>query len=256
MTLTEHEGALMNEKENSARTTVKFAIAAVFAALVCVVTLVFIMNIPATKGYFNIGETMIYVAALVFGPFVGAFAGGVGAAISDLLVAPVYAPGTLIVKCCEGAIVGFLNRRMPSQSSKNKWRIYTMTLGILVGILLAVIGSFYLHNLDVYWGYPSPETATFSLSVPFYIWYILGGVLALAITMMGFKLEPESGRAVLAILVGGLEMVLGYYLYEQLVVGPVAIVEVAANILQMLVGMAVAIPVARVISRRLPQFGS
>lgn len=244
----------MDAKKNPARGVVKLSIAAVFAALVCVVTLVLIVNIPATNGYFNIGETMIYIAALTFGPLVGAFAGGVGAAISDLLVYPVYAPGTLIVKSCEGAIVGYLSHKMPKQTSTSSWRVYTVALGMLVGILLAVIGSVYLRHVDIYWGYPSPLTATFSLSIPVFVWYFLGGILALAIALMGFKLEPESGRAVLAVLVGGLEMVLGYYLYEQLVVGPVAIVEVAANILQMLVGLAVAIPVARVVSRRLPQF--
>lgn len=76
----------------------------------------------------------------------------------------------------------------------------------------------------------------------------------MAIALVGFKLEPESGRAVLAILVGGLEMIAGYFLYEQLVLGKTAaIVEIAANIIQMLAGMIIAIPVARIISRRLPQ---
>jgi uncharacterized membrane protein len=74
---------------------------------------------------------------------------------------------------------------------------------------------------------------------------------------MGFKLEPDSGRAVLSILVGGMEMVLGYFLYEQLVLGKTAaVVEIAANILQMLVGLAVAIPIARTITRRVPRFRS
>jgi uncharacterized membrane protein len=245
----------MGAKENPTR-VVRLAIAAVFAAVVCVVTLVLIVNIPATKGYFNIGETVIYIAALVFGPFVGAFAGGVGAAISDLIAGPIFAPGTLVIKGCEGAIVGFLYKKMPKHASNSKWKSYTIILGIVVGILLATVGSAYLHHVDIYWGYPAPETATFSITIPIFVWYFLGGILAFAIALMTLKLEPESGQAVLPILVGGLEMVLGYYLYEQLVVGPVAIVEVAANILQMLVGLAVAIPVARIVSRRLPQFKS
>ncbi len=247
----------MNAKRNNARRTVQLAIAGVFAAIVCVVTLALYVNIPATSGYFNVGETMIYVAALVFGPLVGAFSGGVGAAISDALVAPVYAPGTLLVKSCEGAIVGFLNRRIPGQNSTSKWRLYTATLGMLAGILLATVGSIYLTNADIYLGYPSPATPTFSLQIPVFDWYFFGAILALAIVLMGFKLEPDSGRAVLSILIGGLEMVLGYFLYEQLVLGKTAaVVEIAANILQMTIGLAVAIPVARTISRRIPQFRS
>lgn len=66
----------MPTKVSSAKITLKLAIATVFAALVCIATIAFTVSVPATSGYFNIGETIIYVAALLFGPFVGAFAGG------------------------------------------------------------------------------------------------------------------------------------------------------------------------------------
>ena len=45
--------------------------AAIMAALVAVTTLLFVIPIPATSGYFNLGETFIYVSALLFGPLVG-----------------------------------------------------------------------------------------------------------------------------------------------------------------------------------------
>jgi uncharacterized membrane protein len=241
-------------QEDAAKTTVKLAIAAVFAALVCVVTLALMVNIPATNGYFNIGEIMVYTAALLFGPLVGAFAGGVGAAIADSLSYPSYAPGTLVIKGFEGAIVGFLNKKTLRRTSTANWRTYTVLLGALVGVLLAAVGSIYCQHVDIYLGYPQPQTVTFSISIPADVWYFLGGILTLAIALMGFKLEPESGRAVLSILIGGLEMIVGYFLYEQLALGKTAaIVEVAANIGQMLVGLIVAIPLARIISRRLPQ---
>ena len=44
----------------------KIAVAAIFAALVAAATLLFVIPIPATSGYFNLGETLIYVAALLF----------------------------------------------------------------------------------------------------------------------------------------------------------------------------------------------
>ena len=63
----------------------RITVAAVFAALVFVVTSqIPPIPIPATSGYFNIGETTIYIAALVFGPLVGALAGGIGSALSDI----------------------------------------------------------------------------------------------------------------------------------------------------------------------------
>ena len=63
---------------------------AIFAALVFVVTTqIPPIPIPATSGYFNIGETTIYIAALIFGPLVGALAGGLGSALSDAFLARV-----------------------------------------------------------------------------------------------------------------------------------------------------------------------
>lgn len=66
------------KRANPMKVEYELAIGAVFAALVCVATLALTLGIPATGGYFNIGEIVIYVAALLFGPIVGALAGGVG----------------------------------------------------------------------------------------------------------------------------------------------------------------------------------
>ena len=75
----------------------------VFTSLVCVATMAFSVYVPHTRGFFNIGETIIYTTALLFGPFIGAFAGGVGSMVADIFLGyPYYAPATLIIKACEG----------------------------------------------------------------------------------------------------------------------------------------------------------
>ena len=173
-------------KKSILKTPLKLALAAVFAALVCVATLALVISIPATSGYFNLGETVIYIAALLFGLLVGAFAGG-GAAIADILVAPQFALGTLIIKGFEGAIVGFLNRKLQKIT------------------------------------------------------------------------RSRSLSATASIIIGGLEMVAGYFIYEQLVLGyplAVALVEVPFNMVQMLVGLVVAIPVMHILLRVFPQLKS
>lgn len=247
----------MPTKVSSAKITLKLAIATVFAALVCIATIAFTVSVPATSGYFNIGETIIYVAALLFGPFVGAFAGGLGAAIADMLVAPIFAPGTLVIKSCEGAIVGFLGKKLLTQTSRSNWRIYTTLLGVVVGVLLATTGSFYYSgNVELYLGIPPPQTPTLTGFVPAEIWYFLGGIVALLIIFMGFRIEPEFGRAVFSIIIGGLEMVAGYFLYEQIILNKAAIVEIPINIGQMLVGLIVAIPVVKIVLRSFPQLKS
>ena len=124
----------MIKKPNFQITPLKLAYTALFSALTLVATYSFVINIPSTGGYFNLGEIIIYVSALVFGPFVGGIAGGVGSAISDALVAPQFAPGTLVIKGLEGAIVGFLGKRKLAQITKTKWTVLTATLGVVVGI--------------------------------------------------------------------------------------------------------------------------
>lgn len=84
------------------------AAAAVFIALTFIVTRYTVVPIPATKGFFNLGEVVIYIAALIFGPLVGALAGGLGSSLADLAAAPQFAAFTLIIKGVEGYIVGAL----------------------------------------------------------------------------------------------------------------------------------------------------
>ena len=89
--------------------TRELAAAAIFAAVTFVVTRYTVIPIPATKGYFNLGEVAIYIAAIAFGPGVGAVAGALGSALADVAAAaPQFALFTFIIKGVEGFIVGRL----------------------------------------------------------------------------------------------------------------------------------------------------
>jgi uncharacterized membrane protein len=173
----------MDKEQGKFGVSSKLTLATVFAALVFIVTSqIPPIPIPATSGYFNVGETIIYVAALLFGSAVGALSGGIGAMLADIYLGfGVFAPGTLVIKGIEGAIVGFLNLRLR-----------------------------YVTNRTL--------------------------------------------RAVVSVIAGGLEMVTGYFLYEQLVLGSaLAFAEVPFNIVQMLVGLAIAVPIMHAVQRVFPQ---
>ncbi len=64
----------------------RITLAALGAALVCICTSVFKFPIPL--GYAHLGNCMILLFGVFFDPWIGAFAGGVGSAISDLLGLP------------------------------------------------------------------------------------------------------------------------------------------------------------------------
>jgi len=90
----------------------EIALCGVMAALVCVATLLVQVPVPATRGYINVGDALIMVAALSFGPLVGGFAGGVGSALADVLGGWAHwAPFTLVIKGVEGLLAGLLARR-------------------------------------------------------------------------------------------------------------------------------------------------
>jgi uncharacterized membrane protein len=215
--------------------------------------MVFSIYVPHTKGFFNIGETMVYTTALLFGPFIGAFAGGIGSMSADIFLGyPHYAPATLIIKACEGAIVGVLGRKRLRFRSKLQWKAFTFAAGLVAGVLLGSIGSlYYSGQVELYLGIPPPENPI-PLVIPPEFWYSLGVLVILMITLVGFVFEPEFGWLVLAILVGGSEMVTGYFLYEQFFLGVAAVAEIPVNLGQMAVGLIVSIPVVRAVRRSLP----
>lgn len=85
---------------------------AVMSALVAVATLIIQIPNPATRGYINFGDTMVFISALTFGPAVGGLAGGIGSAIADVASGYGYfSPFTLVIKGVEGVLAGLLSRR-------------------------------------------------------------------------------------------------------------------------------------------------
>ena len=89
----------------------QLALTATFAGLVAATTLMIRLPIPETSGYFNIGDAMIFVAALLFRQTIGGLAGGIGSSIADIIGYPLFAPYTLVIKGMEGWLVGKISRK-------------------------------------------------------------------------------------------------------------------------------------------------
>lgn len=114
--------------------TGELMMAAVFAAAVCIATIVFPIPVPATSGYINLGDSMIFISALLFGARVGGIAGGVGSAIADILLGfGSWAPFTLVIKGTEGYVVGHLSKK-----NSVLWSI----AAVVVGGAIMVTGYF------------------------------------------------------------------------------------------------------------------
>lgn len=159
--------------------TREIATSAIMAALVCVATLLIQIPIPATKGFFNVGDVMVMVSALTFGPIVGFFAGGFGSSLADLFGGwYVWVPFTLVIKGIEG---------------------------FLTGAIIVLDGE-----------------------------------------------ETGAKKRISAWLVGGLEMVVGYFLVQYYMYGfGAALTELPFNILQMAVGGIIGVPLSMVLTQRI-----
>jgi uncharacterized membrane protein len=251
-------------QRTSASTAVRLALTAVSTSLVCVATMIFSIYVPATRGFFNVGETMIYITALLLGPVTGSFAGGVGSSLADILLNYwYYAPATFVIKACEGAVVGILGRRRPKRHRRQMWIVFTIGIGLVIQALLGGIGANYLSGTtELRLGIPPPENPNVIFFVPRETWFVLGGLAGLLVSLTGFVVEPEVGWLAFTTLIGGAVMVTGYFLYQQFLLFPLfgigvfAPAEIPINIGQMLIGAVVALPTVKIILRSLPQLKS
>jgi uncharacterized membrane protein len=221
------------------------AFTAVMTALVALATMMIQIPIPATKGLFNLGDSMVYVSALLFGPYVGAFAGGVGSMLSDVLTGYViYAPATLVIKGVEGFVVGLLSQRFRVGTFKSKGKTILVLTGLvtltyLILVMVDLLGIAYFVGSGVV-----PSWLAELVADPT-IWIIFSLLMALVIGLVASYAVYRSDAMALFILVGGAVMVTGYFLYELLIIGIAAIVEVPINIMQVLSGIVIALPIYR-----------
>ena len=91
-------------KESNLKTLIRYS---VLMALTTVMTMVIHIPTVGTNGYLNLGDMVVFIAALTMGKKAGFIVGGLGSALADLLLGYThYAPITFIVKGLEGYIAG------------------------------------------------------------------------------------------------------------------------------------------------------
>jgi uncharacterized membrane protein len=116
-------------------------VTAAFATLAFLGTTVIRIPIPASGGYFNLGDTFVMAAALLYGPLVGGLVGAIGPAMADALGFPQFILATAVVKGVEGVLIGLIvgSRRRP-------WRaVIALAAGVLV-----LVGGYYVFEAYLY----------------------------------------------------------------------------------------------------------
>ncbi|MFW9908385.1 MAG: ECF transporter S component [Candidatus Thorarchaeota archaeon] len=155
-------------------TTVYISLLAILTALTTVATIVLIVPFPTTSGYFNLGDVLVMISGLLLGPIGGFVAGGIGSAIADLIVAPQYAPITLIAKGFEGMIVGLLSAKTLKATRISIWDVTGVILASCAMLLGYLLGEMFI--LEYSFGVALAELVTINS-----IQVIVGSLITLSI---------------------------------------------------------------------------
>ena len=131
------------KKASSKELLLKLCVAGMFAALICVATMLIQIPTPATHGYIHFGDCFILIAAWVLGPVYGFAAGGIGSALADYFTGYIhYVPGTFVIKGLIAVIAAVIVRAFLKKSEK--LRLPGYIVGGIAGEAF-MVGGYYLY---------------------------------------------------------------------------------------------------------------
>ncbi len=121
----------------------KTVFTALFMALCCAATFIYIPS-PASNGYLNLGDCFVILSGWTLGPVYGVLAGGIGSAISDLVLGyAVYAPATLVIKGLM-ALVAYFAFNALSKLFRSKPVLPRIISGVFSEIIM--VGGYFLYD--------------------------------------------------------------------------------------------------------------
>ena len=159
------------------------ALYGVLTALTTAITFATFVYFAPTKGYFNMGDSMVFFCAFAFGWRAGAICGGVGSAVADVLLgAGFFAPYTLMAKGSEGLVAGVIGRIRGGDK-------YAKVLGVAAGgtcmVLTYLLSEVYL--LQAGWPAALAEAPGNVLQV------VVGGTVGTLLAWYVKRAYPSSG---------------------------------------------------------------
>jgi uncharacterized membrane protein len=116
----------------------------IMGALATIATMMFTFPIPATSGYFNLGDSIVIITSLTFGPLVGALAGGLGSGLADLLGGWYnWVIFTAVIKGAEGYIAGYLAGDHDTRTMRK-----TLIAWLVGGVVM--VGGYFVVQVFMY----------------------------------------------------------------------------------------------------------
>lgn len=154
-------------------------------ALTTVATIVIQIPTP-TKGYVNLGDTIVNISGWLLGGFYGGMAGGIGSALADIITGyAIYAPATLIIKF----FMAFACFKVFNACQKKFSTIPSRIISAVVSEIIMIAGY------DIFTGfmYSSVQSAIFAIP-EFAIQGIMGAMFSVLLYECILKRVPALKR--------------------------------------------------------------
>lgn len=127
--------------------TYQTVLTALFAALICVATMLVQVPIPATGGYANLGDGIILMCAFLMTPLHAVIAAGLGSLLADLLAGYIsYALGTMVIKAGTAGIAALFFKRFGRGQSVRRPLAF-MIIGSILAETFMVLGYFFYESI-------------------------------------------------------------------------------------------------------------
>lgn len=151
---------------------------AIFGTLMALVVVsILILRIPTPQGYIHLGDTFIYLGAIL-GPLGGFLVGGVGTALADLIAGfPQYAIASLVIHGIQGLLFALLYRK-----KLVKGTAFVFFLGAFIIGLITVVPGYYIFEAVLYGSLITPLIGLFTNAVQ-----VLAGSLVATLVLKPFK---------------------------------------------------------------------
>ena len=151
----------------------KICLTGLMAALITVCTAFIKIPTGINSGYLHFGDSMIYIAGCILGPW-AALAAAVGGALADVLAgAPQWAVATAIIKAVNAVPFILATEAYNKKKSPKIVNVTTLIMTVVSG-LITIFG--YLLAEGIMYSFPSALT-----SVPFSIVQAVGSAVIFAI---------------------------------------------------------------------------
>lgn len=246
-----------NKKKGFENKTRNLTYGSLMIALVLISTYAIKIPVPFTQGYIHAGDSMIFIAALLFGWRFGALAGGIGSTMADLLGGYAHwAIPTLIIKTLMGAFVGWVGHDLPKKENYRQISALLVSGATILWFAfcfgMKVLLSQVIHNSPAVLLGQMPEVATLNELATLvekveFLLTLTAIALPIGLIAFSFYLKKTNQEffgitQLFGMFLAGLWMVIGYYIAAGFIYGSfiVPIFSIPSDIIQFLGGLGIA----------------